>query len=55
MFQLRLYLPGLLLRWPGKETGGMRMSPFSDLPKLMKTFGETGRVNGMLGCENAAD
>ena len=55
VFQLRLYLPGLLLRWPGKETGGMRMSPFSDLPKLMKTFGDTGRVNGMLGCENAAD
>ena len=55
VFQLRLYLPGLLLRWPGKETGGLRMSPFSDLPKLMKTFGDTGRVNGMLGCENAAD
>ena len=55
VFQLRLYLPGLLLRWPGKETGGQRMSPFSDLPKLMKTFGDTGRVNGMLGCENAAD
>ena len=55
VFQLRLYLPGLLLRWPAAGTEGLRMAPFADMPKLMKAFGETGRMNGILGCENAAD
>ena len=31
------------------------MAPFADMPKLMRTFGETGRMNGVLSCENAAD
>ena len=55
VFQLRLYLPGLLLRRPREKEADMRMSPFKDMPKLMKTYGETGRWNGILGCENAAD
>jgi uridine kinase len=54
VFQLRMYLPGLLMRTPHAKDP-TRVAPFRDLPKLMKTFGETGRWNGILGCENAAD
>ena len=54
VFQLRLYLPGVLLRMPHEQTPE-KVAPFRDMPKLMRTFGETGRFNGMIGCENAAD
>ncbi|HIU34052.1 MAG TPA: nucleoside kinase [Candidatus Pullichristensenella excrementigallinarum] len=54
VFALRCYLPGLLLRTPDKDNPG-NVAPFRDLPKLMRTFGETGRWNGILKCENAAD
>ena len=54
VFALRMYLPGVLLRMPCAQAPE-RVSPFRDMPKLMRTFGETGRYNGILGCENAAD
>ena len=54
-FQVRMYLPGLLLRRPRVENPPTRVAPFRDMPKLMRVYGETGRWNGILGCENAAD
>lgn len=54
VFKLQLYLPGLLMYLPSHDDPS-EVAPHKDYPKMMKAYGETGRWNGILGCENAAD
>lgn len=54
VFKLQLYLPGLLMCLPDPKKPET-VSKTKDFPKMMKAYGETGRWNGILGCENAAD
>ena len=54
VFDLSLYLPGLVLQLPDPENPSVP-SPVRQLPKLVNAFAESARWNGILGCSNAAD
>lgn len=54
VFKLQLYVPGMLLHLPNPRDPE-HLAEKSDYPKMMKSYGETGRWNSILGCENAAD
>ncbi len=54
VFKLHLYMPGILISLPSQKDPS-QLAPRKDYPKMMKAYSETGRWNGILGCENAAD
>ena len=54
VFDVRLLLPGLALMLPDRADPS-RASALVELPKLMRTFAESERWNGILGISNVAD
>ncbi len=54
VFDLSLYLPGLVLQLPDPEKTAVP-APVRQLPKLVNAFAESARWNSILGCPNTAD